>query len=114
MNRQDWLKRFLVVCAAAAGLAISASAQSVTATTDRSPGSYSRDTTVTGPNGKTATYQNNRSWGNGSYQDTRSYTGANGATRTDTRTRGDGRVTNTYTGRKGNSRTFSHAVRFRR
>jgi hypothetical protein len=71
---------------------------------------------VTGFNGRTSTYQNNRSWGNGTRTDTRSYTGANGKTRTDTVSRSGGVVTNTFTGRNGNSRTYSHpgGSRYRR
>jgi hypothetical protein len=78
------------------------------------PGSTSRQTTVTGFNGRSATYNNNRSWGNGSYSDTASYRGFDGATRSGTVTRSNGLVTNTYTGRNGNSRTVTRLARFRR
>lgn len=50
------------------------------------PDSFSRQTTVTGANGKTATYQNTASWGNGSYNDTRTVTGPNGQTASETTT----------------------------
>lgn len=162
------LKRALIVPAFGIVLALTASAQSASTTIAETPGNYSRDTTVTGPNGKTATiqnqaswgngsyadtksvtgfngkaatstttasrapgstsrqttvtgfnglsssYENNRSWGNGAYSDTRSYTGVNGGTRTDTVTRGGGLVTNTVTGRMGNSRTYTRPTRYRR
>jgi len=78
------------------------------------PGSTSRETTVTGFNGKTSTYQDNRSWGNGAYTNTKSYTGVNGRTATDTVTRSGGVVSNTFTGPNGNSRTYSHFARRRR
>ncbi len=58
------------------------SAQSSTTTVTNSPGDHSRITTVAGPNGKTATYQNNATWGNGTYTDNRSVTGFNGMTAT--------------------------------
>ena len=57
-----------------------------TTTVASGPGSYSRDTTITGYNGRTATYQNNATWGNGSYSDTRTVTGPNGRTATSTTT----------------------------
>jgi hypothetical protein len=104
-------KRVTILCAASLGLAFTASAQSVATTVTETPGNYSRATTVTGENGKTATYQNNKSWGNGAYSDTRSYTGVNGGTRTDTVSRSDGNITKTVTGRNGNSRTFTRAAR---
>lgn len=78
------------------------------------PGSTSRQTTVTGFNGQSATYNNNRSWGSGTYSDTASYRGFNGVTRSDTVTRSNGMVQNTYTGRNGNSRTVTRLARFRR
>jgi hypothetical protein len=78
------------------------------------PGSTSRQTTVTGFNGRSATYDNNRSWRNGTYSDTASYRGFNGTTRSDTMTRSNGIVRNTYTGRNGNSRTSARLARFRR
>ena len=78
------------------------------------PGSTSRQTTVTGFNGRSATYNNNRSWGNGTYSHTASYRSFSGATRSDTVTRSNGIVRNTYTGRNGNSRTFTRPARFRR
>jgi hypothetical protein len=135
------LTRLAAVSALGVALALTASAQSVSTTLTEAPGNYSRDTTVTGVNGKTATsntiasstpgstsrqttvtgfngqsstYQNNRSWGNGSYSDTKSYTGLNGGTRTDTVSRSGGQVTNTVTGRKGNSRTFTRPAHYRR
>ncbi|HEY1949595.1 MAG TPA: hypothetical protein VGG97_21475 [Bryobacteraceae bacterium] len=135
------IKPFLSACAIGAALALTASAQSAVTSVTETPGNYSRDTTVTGANGKTATYQNNaawangaytdnrsvtgfngktatyqnnRAWGNGSYSDTKSYTGFNGATRTDSVSRSGGLVSNTYTGRNGNSRTFVRSARFRR
>jgi hypothetical protein len=86
---------------------------SSTTTASYAPGSTARETTVTGFSGKTATYQNDRTWGNGAYTDTRSYTGVNGATRTDTVSRSGGVVNNTFTGKNGNSRTFTHPARWR-
>lgn len=62
------------------------SAQSSTTTITNAPGLHSTDTTITGPSGKTATYQNNASWGNGSYTDNRSVTGFNGKTASSTTT----------------------------
>ena len=109
-----WIKQALAAGTLATALAGGAAAQSATTTITRNPGSYSRDTTVTGVHGKTATYQNNATWGNGVYNDTRSFTGVKGGTRTDNVTRSGGVVTNTVTGRNGNSRTFSHRTRFRR
>ncbi|HEY4088956.1 MAG TPA: hypothetical protein VGM43_23670 [Bryobacteraceae bacterium] len=135
------LTQLAAVFALGAALAFTASAQSISTTVTETPGNYSRGTTVTGVNGKTATlnttashtpgstsrqttvtgfngqsstYQNNRSWGNGSYSDTKSYTGVNGGTRTDTVSRGGGQVTNTVTGRKGNTRMFTRPARYRR
>jgi hypothetical protein len=134
-------KRIVTLCAFGTAFAFTASAQSVATTITEIPGSYTRDTTVTGANGRTATssttasrapgttsrettvtgfngqsssYENNRSWGNGTYTDSKSYTGVNGGTRTDTVSRGGGAVTNTVTGRNGNARTYSRPVRFRR
>jgi hypothetical protein len=78
------------------------------------PGSTSRQTTVTGFNGQSSSYQNNRSWGNGAYADTRSYKGVNGGTRLDTVSRSGGVITNTVTGRNGNSRTLTRPARFHR
>jgi hypothetical protein len=78
------------------------------------PGSTARQTTVTGFNGRSATYDNNRNWGSGSYSDARSYRGFGGATRSDTVTRSHGLVTNTFTGRNGNSRTVARFARYRR
>ena len=108
------VKSFFVASAIGAVLAMTASAQSVATTITGGPGSYSRETTVTGVNGKTATYQDNRAWGNGSYSGTKSYTGFNGGTRTNSLSRSDGIVTNTVTGRNGNSRTFVRSARYRR
>jgi hypothetical protein len=71
MNR---IKRASMLSAVAAMLACAASAQSVSTTVTGTPGNYSRDTSVTGPNGKTATYQNNATWGNSSYTDDRTAT----------------------------------------
>lgn len=78
------------------------------------PGSTSRQTAVTGFNGRSATYDNNRSWGNGTYSDTKNYRGVNGATRSDTVSRSGGIVSNTFTGRNGNSRTVARFARYRR
>jgi hypothetical protein len=88
-------------------------AQSST-TASWAPGSTSRQTRVTGFNGKTSTYTDNRSWGNGVYTNTKSYTGVNGRTGTDTVTRSGGMVTNTLTGPKGNSRTYTHRAHYHR
>src|ERR1700744_1837313 len=76
------MKPFLSACAIGAALALTASAQSAVTTVTETPGNYSRDTTVTGANGKTATYQNNAAWANGAYTDNRSVTGFNGKTAT--------------------------------
>jgi hypothetical protein len=132
------MKRIMNVCVAVGALALTASAQSVATTITQTPGNYSRTTTVTGANGKTATYQDNAAWGNGSfsdnqtltgfngktaayqnvrswgdgvYTDSRSATGFNGATRTASVSRSGGVVTRAVTGRNGNSRTFSRLAR---
>lgn len=76
-------------------------------------GSASRQTTTTGFNGKTTNYSDSASWGNGSFKNDRSYTGVNGGTVSRSTSRAGGIVTNTYTGRNGNSRTFAHRVRRR-
>ena len=68
-------------------------------------------TTVTGRNGKTATYQNNATWGNGNYTDDRSVTGPNGKTASENINRSNGQLTKTATGPNGHSRTYSHPVR---
>lgn len=135
------MKPVLVVPLIGAALVFTASAQSVATTITGGPGNYSRNTTVTAANGKTATYQNNAAWNNGSYTDsqsvtgfngktktyqdntswgngaytsTKSSTGFNGRTRTDSVSRSGGMVTNTYTGRNGNSRTLVRSARYRR
>jgi len=77
-------------------------------------GSTARQTTVTDFNGRTATYDNNRSWGNGAYSDTRTSRSFDGTTRSDTVTRSNGIVRNTFTGRNGNSRTAVRVARYRR
>ena len=69
-------------------------AQSRTATITEAPGSYSRDTTTTRAHGKSTTYQDIRAWGNGADTNTRSCTGVNGGTRTGTKSRSGGVVTN--------------------
>jgi len=140
---QKTIRTRQVVTVAALGVALSltCSAQSMATTISETPGNYSRDTVVTGPNGrtatsnttaswapgstsrettvtgfngKTATYQDNRSWGNGAYTNAKSYTGVNGRTATDTVTRSGGVVSNTFTGPNGNSRTYTHLARRRR
>jgi hypothetical protein len=83
-------------------------------TASHAPGSTSRQTTVTGFNGQTSSYENNRVWSNGTYSDTRSYTGVNGGTRSDTVSRSGGVVTNTVTGRNGNTWAYSRPARLRR
>jgi hypothetical protein len=83
-------------------------------TATHSPGSYSRNTTATGPNGKTASYQSNAAWGNGAYNDSRAYTGRNGKTATENVSRSNGRVTKTFGGPNGHTRTYSRPTRFRR
>ncbi len=108
------IHQLLVVCALGAGLSLTASAQSSSPTVTRTPGNYSRQTTVTGASGKTAAYQRNATWGNGAYTDTRSFTGVNGGARTGTVTRSGGIVSKTVTGRRGNSRTYSRPARFHR
>jgi hypothetical protein len=140
-QRISRLARVLTLSGLGAGLALTASAQSLATTITETPGSYVRDGTVTGANGRTATSntttsyvpgstsrqttvtgfngqssscQDNRNWGNGTYSDTRSYTGVNGGTRTDTVSRSGGVVTNTVTGRYGNSRTLTRPARFHR
>jgi len=55
-------------------------AMSAGAWAQEASGSYSRQGSVTGPNGKTATYQDNGSWGDGAYNDNRQVTGFNGRT----------------------------------
>ena len=92
------LKRALIVTALGGILTLTAWAQSAS----------------TGFNSQSSSYQNNRRWGNGAYSDTRSYTDVHGGTRTDTVTRSGGVVTNTVSGRNGNSRTFTRPARFRR
>ncbi len=133
--------RLLVAASALGALSLSLSAQSASTTITRSPGNLARDTTVTGPNGKTATYQNTASWANGTYNDSRSvvgfngktanyqnyatwgngafnsnksWTGTNGGTVSKATARSGGIVTNTYTGRNGNSRTINRFAGYRR
>jgi hypothetical protein len=90
------------------------SAQSSTTTIHNAPGQHSQSTTVTGPNGKTASYQSNASWGNGVYSGNKTYTGRNGKTVTESTSRGNGQLTRTFTGRNGQSRTYSRSTRWRR
>jgi hypothetical protein len=111
MNR---LKLAGIALAIGAATALTASAQSVATSINESPGHYSRDTTVTGVNGRSATYTDNKNWGDGAYTNTRSYTGVNGGTRTDTVARSGGVVTKTVTGRNGNSRSYSRPAHYRR
>lgn len=113
-KRMIWKTSFLVAPVIGMTVALTASAQSVATTITQGPGSYSRNTTVTGANGRTATYQDNRAWGTSAYTNTRSYSGFNGAKRTDSISRSGGIVTNTITGRNENSRTFVHSARYRR
>lgn len=87
------------------------SAQSSTTTVTNSPGEHSRDTVVTGPNGKTATYQNNATWGNGAYNATKTYTGPNGKTTTEAVNRRNGQVKKTFTNANGHVRTYTHPTR---
>ena len=108
------IKQLLYGMALAAAMTLTASAQTRSTTISQGPGYVDRSTTVTGVNGRSATYQNDHSWGNGAYSDTQSYTGRNGGTLTDTKTRSGGVVTNTATGRYGNSRTWSRPARYRR
>lgn len=69
-------------------------------------GNRGHTTTLTRPNGKTATRTFNQSVSNGTITDSRSVTGFNGATRsaTVTRTPGQGRTV-THTGRDGQTYT---------
>jgi hypothetical protein len=78
--RTNRMMQFLSVPFIGGALALTASAQSVTTTIEGTPGNYSRDTTVTGANGKTATYQNDATWGNGSYTGNKTVTGPDGKT----------------------------------
>ena len=113
-KRTGQMKQLLAVSILGAITSFAALAQSVATTISEGSGSYSRNTTVTGAYGKTARYQDNRTWGNGVYTNSRSYTGVNGGTRTDIRTRSGGVVTNTFTGRHGNTQTYSHPAHWRR
>jgi hypothetical protein len=79
-----------------------------------SKGNYTDNRSVTGFNGKTATYQSNAAWGNGVYNRNRSYTGPNGKTANETTSRSNGQLTKTVTGPNGHSRTYSHPARRRR
>jgi hypothetical protein len=79
-----------------------------------SKGNYTDNRSVTGFNGKTATYQSNASWGNGAYNGNRSYTGPNGKTASENVSRINGQLTKTVTGPNSHSRTYSHPVRHRR
>jgi hypothetical protein len=108
------IKQLLCGLTLAVAMTFTASAQTKSTAISEGPGYIDRTTSVTGVEGRTATYQNNHSWGNGAYNDTRSYTGRNGGTVSDTKTRSGGVVTNTATGRHGNSRTWSRPARYRR
>jgi hypothetical protein len=73
-------------------------------------GNFGRTTTITRPNGQTATRTFNRSVSNGTITDTHSATGFDGKTRSGTLTRTPGQGgTASYTGRNGqtSATTFS-------
>ena len=74
------LTRLIALSGLAAVMATAAWAQSNTS------GSYSQQESITGRNGKTATYQDNSSWGNGAYINNREVTGFNGHTATSSTT----------------------------
>ncbi len=67
--------RWIVICGLGSAIAAGAWAQETS-------GSYYRQDSVTGRNGKTATYQDSGSWGNGSFNDNREITGFNRHTAT--------------------------------
>jgi hypothetical protein len=110
------VKRFMAIIGVGFVLVLTANGKTATYQNNATwgNGSYTDNRDVTGFNGKTTNYQNDRTWGNGTYTDARSYTGVNGGTRTDTVSRSGGVVTNTFTGRNGNSRTVAHAAGSRR
>lgn len=65
MQASTRMAHFTGVFGLGCALALTAAAQSATTTITEAPGSYSRDTTVTRANGKSTTYHDDRSWGNG-------------------------------------------------
>ncbi|MBN9664060.1 MAG: hypothetical protein J0H49_38020 [Acidobacteria bacterium] len=105
----------LGVAVMSAVVSFSASAQSSRTTRTRTPGHVSRNTVVTGVNGKSASYNRNAAWGNGTYTGSRSATGFHGRTATSSTTAsvapGSATRTTTATGPNGRSATYqNHAT----